>query len=100
MASETIPPSFAPAQPATRFAAAQRVLQDAIDARAFPGCAFGVLAGDTVVLEGALGTFTYDEPSHSVTPHTAYDIASLTKVVSTTAAAMLLYQRGQLDLDT
>jgi CubicO group peptidase (beta-lactamase class C family) len=101
MASETMPPSFAPAQPAAAlFATANRVLQDAIVARAFPGCAFGVLAGGRVVLDGALGTFTYDVPSIPVASHTAYDIASLTKVVSTTAAAMLLYQRGQLDLDT
>jgi serine-type D-Ala-D-Ala carboxypeptidase len=35
-----------------------------------------------------------------VTPETVYDVASLTKVVATTAAAMLLYQRGLLDLDT
>ena len=27
----------------------------------FPGCAFGVLAGGEVVLEDALGRFTYDE---------------------------------------
>ena len=31
---------------------------------------------------------------------TVFDVASLTKVVSTTAAAMLLYQRGLLDLET
>ncbi len=35
-----------------------------------------------------------------VKPHTVFDVASITKVVSTTAAAMLLYQRGMLDLDT
>ncbi len=95
-----MPPSFAPAQPAAQFATVHRVLQDAIDAHAFPGCAFGVFAGGRVILEGALGTFTYDQPSIPVTSHTAYDVASLTKVVSTTAAAMLLSQRGQLDLDT
>jgi CubicO group peptidase (beta-lactamase class C family) len=34
-----------------------------------------------------------------VTVATLYDLASVTKVVATTAAAMLLYQRGRLDLD-
>lgn len=81
-----------------RFAQVYKVLQDAIDARAFPGCAFGVLSGGTVVLQDALGHFTYDD-SPSVQPHTVYDIASLTKVIATTATAMLLCQRGQLDLD-
>ena len=46
-----------------RFAAAYRVLDDAIAARAFPGCAFGVLAGGQVVLEDALGRFTYEDDS-------------------------------------
>ena len=112
MASETIPPSFhqaSPSDPASptvpaasesQFASARRVLRDAIDARAFPGCAYGVFANGHVVLEEALGTFTYDEPSLPVTSHTLYDVASLTKVAATTAAAMLLHQRDQLDLDT
>jgi CubicO group peptidase (beta-lactamase class C family) len=92
--SSTADPS---AQPG-RFSSVYKVLQDAIDARAFPGCAFGVLSGGTVVLQDALGHFTYDD-STSVQPHTVYDIASLTKVIATTATAMLLYQQGQLDLD-
>jgi serine-type D-Ala-D-Ala carboxypeptidase len=35
----------------------------------------------------------------AVTPATLFDLASLTKVVATTPMAMLLYQRGLLDLD-
>jgi CubicO group peptidase (beta-lactamase class C family) len=83
-----------------RFAAAYRVLTEAIAAHAFPGCAFGMLASGEVALADALGRFTYDEASPAVAPETVYDIASITKVVSTTAAAMLLYQRGLLDLET
>ena len=87
-----------------RFSAAYRVLEDAIAAQAFPGCAFGVLAGGEVALPaphfGALGRFTYERESPPVTPETAYDVASLTKVVATTAVAMLLVQRQQLDVDT
>ena len=45
-----------------RFAAVYRVLEDAIAAGAFPGCAFGVLAGSKVALHDALGRFTYDPP--------------------------------------
>jgi CubicO group peptidase (beta-lactamase class C family) len=76
------------------------VLEEAIAARGFPGCAFGVLAGGNVVVQDALGRFTYDEDAPAVTAETVYDVASLTKIVATTAAAMLLCQRGQLDLDS
>ncbi len=99
MATEITTPALSAATPAGQFAAAYKVLGDAIAARAFPGCAFGVLAGGSVVLEDALGRFTYEEDAPAVTPHTVYDVASLTKVAATTAAAMLLHQRGRLDID-
>jgi len=68
--------------------------------RAFPGCVFGVLVGGEVALEGGLGRFTYDPGSPLVTAETVYDVASITKVVATTAAAMLLVQSGEIDLET
>ncbi len=83
-----------------RFAAAYRVLEDAVVNQAFPGCVFGVLAGGDVVLKDGLGRFTYDPASPLVTADTVYDVASITKVVATTAAAMLLVQRGEIDLDS
>ena len=83
-----------------RFEPVYRVLEDAIGAHVFPGCAFGVFAEGKVVLADALGRFTYQPESPAVEPETAYDLASVSKVVGTTAMAMLLWQRGQLDLDT
>ena len=85
--------------PDAEFAPAVQILETAISQRAFPGCAFGVLAGGRVVLSGALGRFTYEDRAPAVTPETVFDVASVTKVVATTAMAMLLYQRGKLDLD-
>lgn len=89
-----------PVEPTTQFAAAYGLLQDAISARAFPGCAFGVWADGRVVLEEALGRFTYEEDAPAVTPQTVFDAASVTKVAATTTAAMLLYQQGRLELET
>lgn len=86
--------------PDGRFRAAYRVLEDALAAHAFPGCSFGVMAGGEVQLQDAVGRFTYEESAPNVAPGTVFDIASLTKVVATTAAAMLLVQRGTLNLDT
>ena len=82
-----------------QFRAAYAVLEDAIAAHGFPGCAFGVLAGGSIVLSEALGRFTYEADAPTVSPDTVYDVASLTKVVATTAMTMLLVQRGKLDID-
>ena len=81
------------------FGAAYRVLEEAIAAHTFPGCAFGVWAGGEFALKDALGRFTYEQESAAVTAETVFDVASLTKVVATTAAAMLLVQRREIDVD-
>jgi CubicO group peptidase (beta-lactamase class C family) len=84
---------------AERFASPRAVLEQAIAQRAFPGAAYGILhRGDIAALDAA-GRFTYDPASPLVVPETVFDLASVTKVVATTAAAMLLVDRGQLDLD-
>jgi serine-type D-Ala-D-Ala carboxypeptidase len=100
MARDPFPSQFPTPAKTGQFAAATQVLRDAIAAHAFPGCAFGVLAGGAVVAQGALGRFTYEDEALAVTAETVFDVASLTKVVATTATAMLLWQRGLLDLET
>ncbi|AXC15885.1 Beta-lactamase class C [Acidisarcina polymorpha] len=82
-----------------RFADAYSVLQDAIAERAFPGASFGVFYEGKILALDGLGGFTYDEDSPVVQPGTIYDLASITKVLGATSAAMLLYERGRLDLD-
>lgn len=52
-----------------------------------------------VVALRAFGRFTYDADSPLVTADTLLDLASVSKVVATTTAAMILYERGLLDLD-
>jgi len=42
---------------------------------------------------------TYNATSPEMTPATRFDLASLTKVMATTSATMLLYQAGLLELD-
>jgi serine-type D-Ala-D-Ala carboxypeptidase len=83
----------------SRFSGAVRVLEDAIAEGAFPGCAFGVLTDGKVLLQDARGRFTYDEGSPGVACGTVFDLASVSKVVATTAITMLLHQRGKLDMD-
>jgi CubicO group peptidase (beta-lactamase class C family) len=87
-----------------RFPLAQALLEEAVRDRVFPGCAFAVLApGDaqpSVEEAQATGRFTYEADAPSVEAGTVFDLASLTKVLATTAAVMLLHDRGQLALDT
>jgi beta-glucosidase-like glycosyl hydrolase/CubicO group peptidase (beta-lactamase class C family) len=81
------------------FGEVDSLLEGFVEAGAFPG---GVLA---VGYQGELahvrpfGRQTWAENSPVVTADTIYDLASLTKVVATTAMAMILVDRGELDLD-
>ncbi|HEY1810674.1 MAG TPA: serine hydrolase domain-containing protein [Acidobacteriaceae bacterium] len=79
--------------------APRAVLDAAIAQHAFPCAAWGVVHNGAVVAIEASGRFTWDPASPAVSPETAFDLASVTKVVATTAAAMLLVDRGLLDLD-
>ena len=82
-----------------RFARAFAVLEDGIAQRAFPGAAVSIVFRGALVALKGFGRFTYDAASPAVAPDTIFDLASLTKVVTTTPSAMLLYERGELDLD-
>ncbi len=82
-----------------RFRDAFGILKKAIAARAFPACSLAVTFGGELVACKALGRFTYDPASPGVTTSNIFDLASLTKVVATTAMAMILYERGLVDLE-
>ena len=82
-----------------QFARAFAVMRDGIGQRAFPGAALAVTHRGALVASQGLGRFTYDDGAPQVQAETIFDLASLTKVVATTAVAMLLYERGQLPLE-
>jgi serine-type D-Ala-D-Ala carboxypeptidase len=81
------------------FAPAFNLLSNAVDQRVFPAASVSVTHQGALAALKAFGNFTYDSDSPAVSPATLLDLASVTKVVATTAMAMILYQRGQLDLD-
>ena len=82
-----------------QFPSVDALLTDAISHQVFPGAAYGVLQRGKPVLLASIGGFTYQPDSPRVEPETVFDMASVTKAMATTAMAMLLWQRGQLDLD-
>ncbi len=74
------------------------LMRAAIANQAFPGAAVAVGRAGVAAKEDGYGYFTYDSEQR-VTPQSLFDLASLTKVIATTTSAMLLYERGLLDLD-
>jgi len=82
-----------------RLARAFAIIRDAIAQRVFPGASLAVTYRGAHVASAAFGRFSYDQDSPAVQAATIFDLASITKVVATTAMAMLLYERGVLDLD-
>jgi CubicO group peptidase (beta-lactamase class C family) len=76
------------------------ILTKAIAARAFPACSLAVTRRGELLAHAAFGRFTYDPGSSEVTAASIFDLASVTKVVATTAMALILYERGVLDLET
>ncbi|MBI3647055.1 MAG: beta-lactamase family protein [Acidobacteriales bacterium] len=76
------------------------LLDKAIAARAFPACALAISRSGELIAYHALGRFTYDPASSSVSTTSIFDLASLSKAIATTAMAMILYERGLLDLET
>ncbi len=83
----------------TQFHRAFAVLRSGIAGRAFPGASVAITHHGKLIANKGLGHFTYDPSSSAITADTVYDLASVTKVVATTTACMLLYERGQLKLE-
>jgi CubicO group peptidase (beta-lactamase class C family) len=81
------------------FSRAFQVLHQGIAEHAFPAASVAITHQQKLVACKAVGHFTYDGNSPPVTAATIFDLASVCKVVATTAMAMILYERGLLDLD-
>lgn len=97
-ASLTPAPAFD--QQDTVFAAAFEVLTTAIAQRAFPAASVAITHKGNLIALKAFGRFIYETDSPETTTSSIFDLASVTKVVATTTAAMILFERGLLDLET
>ncbi len=86
--------------PAFAAASFDPLVQDGIRRGAYPGAALVVGRHDTILFAKGYGHLTWSAASRAVDPEsTIYDLASMTKVVATTTALMLLVERGQVRLD-
>ncbi len=79
---------------------AENAVYDEMRRGAFPGAALAIGRYSDVVLEEGMGSTGRGFDSAPVDPdETVYDLASLTKVVGTTTAVMLLVEDGRMRLD-
>jgi serine-type D-Ala-D-Ala carboxypeptidase len=92
------------------FSSAFSTLREAIAQQAFPAASIAVTRAGKLVALKSFGHLVYQEEVEGapvlpafgrdgITVATLFDLASLSKVVATTAMAMILYERGRLELD-
>jgi serine-type D-Ala-D-Ala carboxypeptidase len=81
------------------FGKAFDLLRRAIARHVFPAASVAVTYREKLIALKAFGHFTYDPGSPEVTSGSIFDLASVSKVVATTSMAMILYERGLLDLE-
>ncbi len=74
------------------------IARSAINGRATPGCQVFIAKEGKVIYHKAFGFHTYDQ-QQLVQTTDLYDLASVTKVASTTIMAMRLYEQGKYQLN-
>jgi CubicO group peptidase (beta-lactamase class C family) len=83
-----------------RLGAIERVIERGIKAGGYPGAAVIVGRKGAAVFEKGFGRLSWSTSSTQVdAQRTIYDVASLSKVVGTTTAVMILYDEKKIGLD-
>ncbi len=84
----------------SRLSAIERVIERGIKAGGYPGASVVVGRKGAAVFEKGFGKLSWSESSTAVdAQRTIYDVASLTKVVGTTTAIMILFDEKKIGLD-
>jgi beta-glucosidase-like glycosyl hydrolase/CubicO group peptidase (beta-lactamase class C family) len=81
-----------------KLSAVDEVINNAIADSAFPGAVLLAAKDGIIVHEKAYGRFTYDPSSEPMTTDAIFDLASVTKVISTTSAMMKLVEEKKISL--
>jgi len=85
---------------ASRLESIDRVVQRGIKAGGYPGAAVVVGRKGAAVWQRGFGNLSWSDISGAVDPdRTIYDVASLSKVIGTTTAVMVLFDEKKIDLD-
>lgn len=74
------------------------IVQDGISEQAFPGCRVLAVKDGNIFYDKSFGHQTYEKKIR-VDQNTVYDLASITKIVSSTSALMKLQGDGKIDVN-
>ena len=74
------------------------IIKKAIEDKVFPGAQIFISKGENILFNDGIGYFTYGK-STKVDSKSIYDVASLTKVLSTTPVVMKLLQKKHIGLN-
>ncbi len=75
------------------------IVQDGIQKKAMPGCSIMIVKNGKIVFDKPYGHMTYLK-QEKVNNNTVYDLASLTKILSTSLCVMKLYDDNMINLDS
>ena len=74
------------------------VIDSAIQNEIFPGAQIFISKGEDIISHKGMGTYTYDKGSNKIDTSSIYDIASVTKVMSTVPLIMKLVEKKRLSV--
>jgi beta-N-acetylhexosaminidase len=83
---------------AKSFAKIDSIAKMGIREKAYPGCQIAIIMDGVLVYDKAFGHLTYDKEI-PVTTNTVYDLASITKIASSTALMMHFHEKGVVNVD-
>lgn len=81
------------------FRSIDRIMAHALDAHLLPGAVILIGHDDKVVFRKAYGERSLEPMRAPMTENTIFDMASMTKILATSTAAMELYQQGRFRLN-
>jgi beta-glucosidase-like glycosyl hydrolase/CubicO group peptidase (beta-lactamase class C family) len=84
---------------ASEFDRIDAIVMKAIQAKAFPGCQVLVALEGKIIYQKSFGTLIYEDTT-KVNENHVYDIASISKIVGSTAALMRLESLNKFSLDS
>lgn len=88
-----------PEQQNYKFSEVDSIINHGIQDKAFPGAVILINLYGKTIYNKSYGRFTYEDNSPAVTTTSQFDLASLTKVIATTTAAMICIDRGFFKID-